>query len=163
MVLTTLPLWLTTLPSWQAGILVVGLPVFLAMVGPFVVRLLVSVEKLRANNEVAGFKFASIGVLYAVLLGFAVIVVWQKFSDAENAVAQEAGAATRIYHLTDGIGGQSGPALHQGLTTYLKTAIAEDWSAMELGTGSDIATRALAQVYAIILKYSPAIDATRRC
>jgi Protein of unknown function (DUF4239) len=153
--LTTLPLWLATLPLWLAGILVVGVPVFAAMVGPLVVRLLVSVEKLRVNNEVAGFKFATIGVLYAVLLGFAVIVVWEKISDAEKAVAQEAGAATTIYHLTDGIRGQSGPALRQGMTAYLKTVIVEDWPAMESGTGSNVAMRALAHVYAIMLKYKP--------
>jgi Protein of unknown function (DUF4239) len=155
MILTTFPLWLTTLPLWLAGILVVGVPVLLAMVGPVVVRRLVNVERLSVNNEVAGFKFASVGVLYAVLLGFAVIVVWQKFCDAENAVAQEASAAATIYHLTDGIGGQSGPALHQGMTAYLNAAIVEDWPAMESGTGSNVATRALAHVYAVMLKYKP--------
>ena len=81
-----------------------------------------------------------------VVLGFAVIVVWQKFSDAENAVAQEASAAATIYHLTDGVGGQSGHALHQGMTAYLKAAIVEDWPAMELGTGSNVATGALAHI-----------------
>ena len=59
--------------------------------------------RLRINNEVAGFKFATVGVLYAVLLAFAVIVVWEKFSDAENNVAQEAGAAATIYRLSWGI------------------------------------------------------------
>ncbi len=39
------------------------------------------------------------GVLYAVMLAFAVIVVWEKFNDAEKVVAQEAGAATMIYQL----------------------------------------------------------------
>jgi Protein of unknown function (DUF4239) len=141
-ILTTFPLWLTTLPLWLAGILVVGVPVLVAMVGPLVVRLLVSIEKLSTNNE-------------AVLLGFAVIVVWQKFSDAENAVAQEASAATTIYHLTDGIGGRSGPALRQGMNAYLKTVIVEDWPAMESGTGSNVAMRALAHVYVIMLKYKP--------
>ena len=44
----------------------------------YMVRERVALHKLRANNEVAGFKFATVGVLYAVLLAFAVLVVWEK-------------------------------------------------------------------------------------
>jgi hypothetical protein len=39
-------------------------------------------------------------LIYAVLLAFAVIVVWGKFNDAETAVVQEAGASATIYRLT---------------------------------------------------------------
>ena len=75
---------LTTAPLWIAVVLLVGVLPLLAMCGPVVVRRFVSLERLRANNEVAGFKFATVGVLYAVLLAFAVVVVWEKFSQAEN-------------------------------------------------------------------------------
>ena len=59
-------------------------------------------ESLASNNEVAGFKFAVVGVLYAVLLAFAVVVVWQSFSDSEGEVTTEAGAAATLYRLADG-------------------------------------------------------------
>ena len=51
------------------------------------------VQTAAHQHAVAGFKFATVGVLYAVLLAFAMIVVWGKFNVAENAVAKEAGAA----------------------------------------------------------------------
>ncbi len=35
-------------------------------------------EVLRRHNDVAGFLFSAVGVLYAVVLGFVVVVVWQK-------------------------------------------------------------------------------------
>src|SRR5689334_11035300 len=84
---------LTFLPLWLAATLLVGVLTLLAMGGPALIRRRLSLERLRANNEVAGFKFATVGVLYAVLLAFAVIVVWEKFGDAESHVADEAGAA----------------------------------------------------------------------
>jgi hypothetical protein len=90
---------LTTAPLWLAGLILVGLTTLIAMVGPIAVRKRITLDRLRTNNEVAGFKFATVGVLYAVLLAFAVIVVWEKFSDAENNVALEAGAAATIYRL----------------------------------------------------------------
>jgi Protein of unknown function (DUF4239) len=75
---------------------------------PVVVRRYASLETLKTNNEVAGFKFAVVGVLYAVLLAFAVIVVWERFAEAETNVAKEAGAAATIYRLSRGISGEPG-------------------------------------------------------
>ena len=148
-------MFLTAEPLWLSGILIVGLPAFLAMVGSVLVRRGMGLEKLRTNNEVAGFKFATIGVLYAVLLAFAVIVVWEKFSDAEKDVALEAGAAATIYRLSDGIGTETGAFLRQKLTAYLKSTIDEDWPAMARGGSSRVATRALDGVYGAVLTYNP--------
>jgi hypothetical protein len=36
-----------------------------------------------------GFRFATVGVIYAFLVAFAVIVVGEKFSAAQDAVVQE--------------------------------------------------------------------------
>jgi Protein of unknown function (DUF4239) len=147
--------FLTTAPLWLVAISLVGLTTLIAMIGPVIVRKHVSLDRLRTNNEVAGFKFATVGVIYAVLLGFAVIVVWEKFSDAENDVALEAGAAATIYRLAGGIKGPSASALREGITAYLEAAIAKDWPAMRNGQGSAVATHALNDVYAALLRYEP--------
>ena len=147
--------FLTIQPLWFSGPLLVGLTTLLAMAGPFLVRRRVRLDRLVANNEVAGFKFAVVGVLYAVLLAFAVIIVWEKFSDAENAVAQEGGAIATLYRLADGIGAEPGRALRENLTHYAGIAIAEDWPAMEHGKASHAATRALDGVYAALLTFKP--------
>lgn len=88
--------FLTSRPGW---VLILLLFIFtaLAMTGPFLVRLRIRLAHLRGNNEVAGFKFAVIGVLYAVLLAFVVIISWERFYDAEKALAREAGASATIY------------------------------------------------------------------
>jgi hypothetical protein len=96
--------FLTTQPIRVSGTILIGLTTVLAMLGPYVVRRHVALERLTTNNEVAGFKFATVGVLYAVLLAFAIFVVWQRYADAETTVAQEAGAADTIYRLSYGIG-----------------------------------------------------------
>jgi hypothetical protein len=149
-------LFLTTRSLWLSGLLLVGLPTLLAMVGPTLVRRRTSLDRLSTNNEVASFKFATIGVIYAVLLAFAVIV-WEKFSGAEADVAQEAGAAATIYRLADGIEARSGGELRDWLTDFIKVTIDEDWPAMERGTASPAATRALDSVYAALLTFSPIV------
>ena len=85
-------LFLAGLPLWVAAILLVVLPTIAAMCGSVLMRRRIGLERLASNNDIAGFKFATVGVIYAVLLAFAEIVVWEKFSDAETAVVQEAGA-----------------------------------------------------------------------
>ena len=148
---------LTTMPLWISALLVVGAPTAIAMFGPYFVRRLVPLKVLRANNEVAGFKFAVVGVLYAVLLAFAVIVVWERFSSSEAQVAGEAGAAATIYRLADAVHGDAGPALRQQLSDYLKDAIASDWPAMESKAwASESTTAVLNGLYKETLKFSPA-------
>lgn len=146
---------LATQPIWLSGTLLVGLMTLLAIIGPVVVRRRVGLDRLRLNNEVAGFKFATVGVLYAVLLAFAVIIAWEKFSEAENAAAKEAASVATLYRLSRGIEGEPGAALRTALTGYAKTVIAEDWPAMARGTSSLAVTRALDAVYAALLTFHP--------
>ncbi len=46
--------------------------------------------------------FAAIGVVYAVLLAFVVIAVWEKFSEGQTTVAREAAAAAALLRLAEG-------------------------------------------------------------
>ena len=146
---------LTTQPLWLSAFLLIGATTLLAMLAPVLVRRRVPTERLRINNEVAGFTFAIVGVLYAVLLAFAVIVVWEKFNEAEHVGAQEAGAAATLYRLANGIGGDPGKALRDSLTGYLRAAVEEDWPAMEQSRSSHKATRALDATYTALLTFTP--------
>ena len=145
-------LTLASLPTWQSWLLVVGLTTILSMLGPVVVRRFIPLERLSTNNEVAGFKFAVVGVIYAVMIAFAVIVVWERFSDAESAVTQEAGAAAALYRLADGIGAaDEAVAIRSRLTAYLRTTIDDDWPAMALDEGSPAGTKALSALYVAVM------------
>jgi Protein of unknown function (DUF4239) len=141
-------LFLSGLPLWIATLLIVVLPAIIAMCGPVLVRRRVDLARLATNNEIAGFKFATVGVIYAVLLAFAVIVVWEKFSDAETAVIQEAGAAATLYRLAAGPESEA-VAVRAALGDYLKLAIARDWPQMATATGSPEVTHSLNALYAL--------------
>jgi hypothetical protein len=155
--------FLTSHSLWLSGFIIIGLGTLLATLGPGVVRHFVTLDRLSTNNEIAGFKFATVGVLYAVLLAFATIVVWQKYSDAETTVAQEAGAAAAMFQLSYGIDEKPGTALRAALGNYLAHAIADDWPAMERVApgGSPSARQALDEVYTALLTFqsSSPVDA----
>jgi hypothetical protein len=147
--------FLTSHSLWLSGFIIVGLGTILATLGPSVVRRFVALERLTTNNEIAGFKFATVGVLYAVLLAFTIIVVWQKYADAETTVAEEAGAAASIFQLSYGIDEKPGTALRSALSNYLVHTIADEWAAMEqvMPGGSMAARQALDSVYTALLTF----------
>ncbi len=144
-------LYLTSQPLWVSGLILVGLTTLVSMCGPPLVRHYVALDKLTSNNEVGGFKFATVGVLYAVFLAFAIILVWQKYSDAEATVAKEAGAAAALYHLSYGISGPPGMALRSSLGNYLQLVVSDEWSAMERGQRSKPAHEALELIYTTLM------------
>jgi hypothetical protein len=146
-------LWLAGLPLWIAAMFLVLLPTAAAMCGPVLIRRRIGLERLVSNNEIAGFKFATVGAIYAVLLAFGVIVVWEKFSDAETAVVQEAGAAATLYELTAGPEPEAA-ATRVGLGNYLRLAIGRDWPMMETGEESRETTQALAILYATTMQHT---------
>ena len=105
----------------------------------------------RGAERELGFKFAVVGVLYAVLLAFAIIVVWEKFNDAENTVAGEAGATANVYRLSQGIGDVPESSLRAALSKYLTITISDDWPAMGHAARVLPARGALDAVYAAFL------------
>jgi Protein of unknown function (DUF4239) len=147
--------WLTSRPGW---VLVLFLFMFtvLSMAGPFLVRRRIRLAHLRGNNEVAGFKFAVIGVLYAVLLAFVVIITWERYHDAEKALATEAGSAATLYRLAGGLDGASTAAFRVNLSAYLNSVLHDDWPAMVRGRSSAVTTQVLSDLYDQVIHYPTA-------
>ena len=82
---------------WFWGILLVGATVLLSVAGSLLVRRWATVEVLECHKEVAGFIYAVIGVLYAVLLGFTAIIVWERYEKAHTSVEQEANEVADLF------------------------------------------------------------------
>jgi hypothetical protein len=150
--------FLSGLPLWALIALIVIVPTALAMTAQVLIRRWVGIETLVKNNEIAGFKFATVGVIYAVLLAFSVIVVWEKFNDAQTSVAEEAGATAALFRYAEGKEPEA-LALRAALVNYLKTTIDEEWPAMGLESEAHGVTAALNKLYsALALNQSGARD-----
>ena len=146
-------LFLTTNSIWIAAFILLVPTTIFAMCGPAIVRRYVPLDRLSANNEVAGFKFATVGVIYAVLLAFAILVVWQRFNKADSDVANEASAAATVFRLTQALNSDHGAAVRKATTKYLREAADKDWPAMGHGTSSHDVTIALSGIYDAVLKF----------
>jgi len=144
---------LSAMPEWQSGLLVVGVGTVIGMLGPALLRRYLGIERLKVNNEVAGFKFAVVGVLYAVILGFAIIVTWEKFRDVETAVLQEAAAVTALSRLANGLEQPAAQQVQARLHDYAVAVIDDDWPAMKVGGYSHQVTQMLDELYGAVIAH----------
>src|SRR5690349_7882261 len=76
---------------------IVVLVVALSLLGLILVRRSIELRQLRSLHDVAGFILAVVGILYAVLLGFMVVVQWEQYSAAQSDASAEAGAVLDLY------------------------------------------------------------------
>lgn len=90
-------------------------------------------EHLSRHNEVAGFIYAVIGVIYAVLIAFVVIVVWENLQEAHEIVENEANSISAIQELSKGFDVDFRNQLLESVNIYLTKTIEEDWKLMENG------------------------------
>jgi len=118
---------------WLSGSVIVFLSVWLSIGGLWAVRRLASPQSLREHHDVAGFILAIVGVIYAVLLAFVVIVVWEQFEDAKSDAAREANALTDIYRMSEGFPPPAKAQVRKEIRTYAKAVVEKEWNTMDSG------------------------------
>src|SRR3954464_8152018 len=72
--------------EWIGAIAFVVGVVFVSVVIFLLLHRTLDFRRLEQHNDVAGFIYAVIGVIYGVLIAFVVIVVWGHHSAAEQAI-----------------------------------------------------------------------------
>lgn len=116
--------------AWFYGILLIGATVLLAVAGSLLVRRWATVEVLECHHEVAGFVYAVIGVVYAVLLGFTAIIVWERYDKAHTAVEQEANEVADLFRAAQVFPDEVRRELETQLRTYVRFVVEKEWPAM---------------------------------
>src|SRR5262245_26752391 len=103
-----MPLWLRT--TLRLGF-VIAIVSVVSVAGLLVARQLIDYESLRASSDSLGTFVQTLGGIYAVLLGFIVIVVWGQFNDARSYVDREATALVELHRTASGLPKESRDAI----------------------------------------------------
>jgi uncharacterized membrane protein YeiB len=114
--------------------------------GQLLFRRVVPYRDLVAHNDVAGFTISIIGVIYAVLLAFVVIVVWQQYNDSDDRYGQEVAAMSSLYAYAAGLPASERDALRGMVRHYVRLMIADEWPAMQSGGESAGAAQVLSDI-----------------
>lgn len=100
-------------------------------------------NRRTADHDVASAIFSMVGVLYAILLAFVVIVVWEAFSAVSDHAQTEANHVSQIYFTARALPEPQRSHLTGLARDYASTVVKDEWPAMRRGETS---ARARSQV-----------------
>lgn len=116
--------------TWEQIIFVLAAFSTVSVSGLYLVRILVPLERLKQNHEVAGFTFGVIGAFYGLLLAFVIVAAWQRFDRAEAEVQGEGVALISLYRLSKGFTEPVATEMQKAIRLYTHKLIDEDWPDM---------------------------------
>jgi hypothetical protein len=114
-------------------VLVIGSVCLLALAGLELVQRLVPADSRRQHNDVAGFIYAALGVIYAVLLALVVIAVWEQYQAADEMVEEESNATAEIFWLAHRLPKPEGSHIQELCRSYAEEVTHKEWPLMEQG------------------------------
>lgn len=117
-----------------------------------------TISHLETHHEVAGFLIGIIGVVYAVLLAFVVVIVWERYYDASRNLAQEANQIGDLWQMAGGFRPDTRDPMRAALNTYARAVTETEWAAMRQGRESAAARDAYAEVWHVYRAAEPRSD-----
>jgi len=112
-------------------------------------------EARRKHTDVAGFIFAGVAVLYAVMLAFVVIVGWEDLGSARATTYSEADQLANVYWISRNLPPPQGPAVASLTVAYANTVIGTEWPLMDQGKTSPEAQAVLNQIRDRMFAFQP--------
>jgi Protein of unknown function (DUF4239) len=107
----------------------------------YAVQVLVPHGIRREHNDVAGFVYAVLGVLYAVMLGFVVVNEWESLEAVKSNIFTETNELGSLYWNSRALPPDQGRALEKTTKDYANVVINEEWEMMNDGKSSAEATQ----------------------
>lgn len=145
-------------PDALLAVLIIASCILVSVAGMIVVRRRVSYETLKDSRETASNVFGMVGGLYAILLGFMIVVVWQQYNEAQTTAEQEAlrvGTLLRDARVFDA---DTQARMRERLIGYAKTVVADEWKTMPSGQASKSANDAYERLWNVYYDVQPQTD-----
>ena len=121
--------WIYQIPSPLLGGLIVATFVGGGAGGLWLSRRLVR-HPTTTHNDVAGFLYAVIGVIYAVLLGMTAVAAWDDFQSLKRTTIQESNALQNLVHGLAAFPEPGRSRLRDTTAAYVRSVVTDEWPAM---------------------------------
>jgi hypothetical protein len=108
----------------------------ISVLGLIIVRRFANIDWLKRQHEVASFFFLMVGTLYAVLIAFAIFVVWTQFQDAGSNLEHEANQVGDLSRMSMALPDPLRQNIRLALIDYLNAVIGDEFPAMAEGRDS---------------------------
>ncbi len=111
----------------------------------------------EGHNDVLVPVFLTAGVIYAVLLGFMVVAVWEAYNAAHSNISEEAAILVPLYRQTTVMSPDKGPAMRKLIKDYTVNVVDDEWRTMQTsGQASPRAREAIGDIFRVYGTLTPA-------
>ncbi|MCX5711564.1 MAG: DUF4239 domain-containing protein [Candidatus Omnitrophica bacterium] len=142
-------------PPLALGVFIVGISIALSYLGLIMTRKIISHDKLLLHNDVVGPLFETVGVVYAVILAFVVIVSWQNYDRSNLNVQKEASCLASLYSDCEAFSSAQKIEIRNLLEEYAKTTINDEWAKMGVASSSSIVAQKVHSMRSFYSKLAP--------
>lgn len=146
-----------SLPLWVATILVLGLSLGVGLASSFGLRKVLRLKSTEDDREHAVSLMQVVAAYIGILIAFAGVQVWQDFSNAQNAVHEEAATAAQMYRDLATYGPETIP-VRQHLRAYVDSIVNDEWPLLQNGQTSQKTEVRLFQLFEVIGAVHPKDD-----
>jgi ABC-type multidrug transport system fused ATPase/permease subunit len=146
---------LLNVPAIPLGILFIIVAVALSLAGLILTRRFVSKTLLKSHHELTNAIFQAIGMAYAVLLAFVVVVSWQNFDETKKEVETEANCLVDLYQHSAAFPDVFRDQARAALKNYGRTVVEEEWAMLARGEESEKARQAMGKVWEVYTAFEP--------
>ena len=130
------------------GMMIVVAPAMVSGLCVLLARRFLHAHVREGHNDVLVPLFLTAGTIYAVMLGFLVVVVWEAYGDAKSNVAVEASTLTTMYRQTNGMDGEELKAMREHIRAYTEAVVGKEWEIQaKTGGAAPEARRQIAAIY----------------
>ncbi len=133
-IVQNIPAW------WLVAIAVIGIPALAVLIQWLLRRQAPSLAR-GEHNDAVGFLGATAGVVYAIIVGFMVITLWENYTAAGDTVQNETVSLQDLVQFSGAFGPAAHNEIRQLVVQYGNSVATTEWQAMAKGDASPAAQK----------------------
>jgi hypothetical protein len=149
---------LINIPTVWLGVIMTLIAVAISLGSLAIGRRIFKVETLKHHHDITGPLFGTIGVIYAVLMAFLVVVAWQNYDEACNDVVKEANYYADMYRDTVAFSEPFKSTIRENLSKYVNAIVKEEWPLLASGQSSQNVKQLWDNIWDMYGSYQPKND-----
>lgn len=138
--------------------LIIGSSIAVSLVVGLLCHWILKIRPTEDTNEELRQLFSVGAVLFSVIIGFLVVVTWQKYLDVEQNVVNEAAAVQTAYHASGMLSVDNAQHMQAGLRSYATAVVDDEWPKLAQRQESDQANKELAKLWMTVDSLKDADD-----
>jgi hypothetical protein len=111
----------------MVGLLVIGAWTGLSLLGLYLFHRFTDVQKRRKDTETVGLTYAIVAVVYAVLIAFIVVDVFETYAKGDTIATAEANKLSNLMLDSAGLPPRAGDSVRGEIDKYIDIVVKAEW------------------------------------